>query len=500
MSDVEKRSASRDSQDANHVETFDGLPPDPDAHLSQEEKDKIDSKLVRRLDWILIPWLCILYLLAFLDRTNIGNAKVANLPQDLHLSVPDQYNQTLTIFFISYSLFEPLTNVLLKKLRPSIFIPIIMVLWGASMTGMGFVYNYSGIMAARWFLGLAEAGLFPGVNYYLSCWYRRSEFGVRAAIFFSAAAISGSFGGLLAAAIELMNGIGGRPGWAWIFILEGLLTVVFGFASFWMVHDFPDQARFLSDDDRIRVVRRLKLDQQSSAEHEEWKMSYLIAGLKDWKMWLGMVIYMGCDMPLYAFSLFLPSIIQELGWGTSTVRAQLLSVPPYAAAALLTVVVGFIADRTRQRGLCNIVVSVVGIAGFLMLLASTDPRVKYAGTFLGALGIYPCISNTISWMANNIEGVYKRGVVLGFVIGWGNLNGIVSSNIYFNPPRYLEGHGVMVAYMTLFLFGGSVLMTTLLRIENNKRRQGKRDYRIEGKSAAEIEALGDGKPDFLYTV
>ncbi|KAI0175530.1 MFS general substrate transporter [Hypoxylon sp. FL1284] len=497
MSDIEKPSTYH-SQDGQA--SIEGLPPDPDAHLSQAEKDEIDRKLVWKLDWILIPWLCILYLLAFLDRTNIGNAKVAHLTDDLHLKLPEQYNESLTIFFISYSVFEPLTNILLKKLRPSIFIPVIMILWGAAMTGTGFVYNYSGLMAARWFLGLAEAGLFPGINYYLSCWYKRSEFGVRAAIFFSAAALSGSFGGLLAAAIELMDGIGGRPGWAWIFILEGLLTVVFAVLSFWMVHDFPDQARFLSDVDRIRVVRRLKLDQQSSAEHEEWKMSYLIAGLKDWKMWLGMVIYMGCDMPLYAFSLFLPSIIQELGWSTSTVKSQLLSVPPYAAAAVLTVAIGFIADRTRQRGLCNIVVSAVGIAGFVMLLASTDPRVKYAGTFLGALGIYPCISNTISWMANNIEGVYKRGVVLGFVIGWGNLNGVVSSNIYFNGPRYLEGHGVMVAYMTLFLLGGSLLMTTLLRIENNKRLQGKRDYRAEGKTLKEIEALGDNKPDFIYTV
>ncbi|KAI2618362.1 MFS general substrate transporter [Hypoxylon sp. NC1633] len=500
MSDVEKHSSSHDSQYENRAGAMGALPSDPDAHLSQDEKDKIDRKLVRKLDLILIPWLCILYLLAFLDRTNIGNAKVAHLTDDLHLEVPKQYNETLTIFFISYALFEPLTNVLLKKMRPSIFIPIIMILWGASMTGMGFVYNYSGLMAARWFLGLAEAGLFPGVNYYLSCWYKRSELGIRAAIFFSAAAVSGSFGGLLAAAIELMDGIGGRPGWAWIFILEGLLTIVFAVASFWMVHDFPDEARFLSDEDRVRVVLRLKADEQSSAEHEEWKMSYLIAGLKDWKMWLGMVIYMGCDMPLYAFSLFLPSIIQELGWSTNTVRSQLLSVPPYAAAAVLTVIIGFVADRTRQRGLCNIGVSLIGIAGFLMLLASTDPRVKYAGTFLGALGIYPCISNTISWMANNIEGVYKRGVVLGFVIGWGNLNGIVSSNIYFSSPRYLEGHAVMVAYMALFLLGGSVLMTVLLRIENKKRRDGKRDYLIEGKTAKEIEALGDNRPDFMYTV
>jgi sugar phosphate permease len=362
---------------------------------------------------------------------------------------------------------------------------------------------------------LTNLGIIQGVNYYLSCWYRRAEFGTRAvsyrldqnhvlyaqvsqAIFFSAAALAGSFGGLLAAAIEKLDGKGGLAGWRWIFILEGLLTVVVAVASFWMVHDFPDEAGFLSDDDRTRVIRRLKLDQQSSAEHEEWSTRYLIAGLKDWKMWLGMAIYMGCDMPLYAFSLFLPTIIQESGWNTSVIRTNLLSVPPYAAAAVLTVIIGFVADRTRQRGLCNIIVSSIGIVGFILLIASNNPAVKYAATFLGALGIYPCISNTITWVANNTEGVYKRGVVLGFVIGWGNLNGIVSSNIFFDKPRYFQGHGIILAYMVLFLFGGSILMTTLLRIENKKRREGKRDYLAEGKSEAELDRMGDGRPDFFY--
>ncbi|KAI1843289.1 hypothetical protein JX265_007764 [Neoarthrinium moseri] len=505
MSDLEKSSVKAPSHDDHgvHSHSADGLrnlPPDPDAHLSAEEKAKIDRKLLWKLDLTLIPWLCILYLLAFLDRTNIGNAKVAHLDKDLGLTT-SSYNATLTIFFVSYAVFEPLTNILLKRLRPSVFIPIIMILWGASMLGMGFVYNWSGLMAARWFLGLTEAGLFPGINYYLSCWYKRSEFGVRAAIFFSAAAISGSFGGLLAAAIEKMAGVANKPGWAWIFILEGLLTILFGIASFWMVHDFPDDARFLSDDDRARIVRRLKLDQQASAQHEDFKMTFLWESLKDWKMWLGMAIYMGCDMPLYAFSLFLPSIISASGWsGGSVIQSQLLSVPPYVGGALLTVAIGFIADRTRQRGLCNIIVSAIGIAGFAMLIGSRSPAVQYAGTFLGALGIYPCIANTITWMANNTEGVYKRGVVLGFVIGWGNLNGVVSSNIYFSSPHYYEGHGVVLAYMAIFLLGGSLLMTTLLRIENKKRRQGKRDYLIEGKTHAEIEALGDKRPDFFYTL
>lgn len=167
-------------------------------------------------------------------------------------------------------------------------------------------------MAARWFLGLSEAGLFPGVGYLLSCWYKRDEFGIRFAIFFSAAAIAGSFGGLLAAAIALMDGIGGKPGWAWIFILEGLFTILVGILSFWAVHDFPDEATFLSDDDRRRVIKRLADDQQSSAEHEEFKMEYFWASVKDWKTYTSAVIYMGCDGSLYAFSLFIPTIISEM--------------------------------------------------------------------------------------------------------------------------------------------------------------------------------------------
>jgi sugar phosphate permease len=296
-----------------------------------------------------------------------------------------------------------------------------------------------------------------------------------------------------------MDGISGLPGWAWIFILEGIATVVFGFASFWTVHDFPDEATFLSEQDRARVIRRLKMDQQSSAEHEEFKMKYVWMAVKDYKMWLGMIIYMGCDMPLYAFSLFLPSIVKQLGT-YSSVHAQLLSVPPYAAAAILTITIGFIADRTKQRGLCNIVVSFLGIAGFAMQLGSQRPGVKYAGTFLGALGIYPCISNTISWMSNNIEGVYKRGVVLGFVIGWGNLNGIVSSNIYRNPPKYTSGHSVVMAYMIVCLLGGSTLLRFLLARENKARRAGKRDYWVEGMDHKEAEKLGDKRPDFFYTL
>lgn len=229
-------------------------------------------------------------------------------------------------------------------------------------------------------------------------------------------------------------------------------------------------------------------------------MRYFWNSVLDWKTWCYATIYMGADGALYAFSLFLPTIIKQLGYAST--KANLLSVPPYAAAAIVTVSIGWLADRTRQRGLCNIFVSLSAIVGFSMLLGSSRPGVQYAGTFLGAMGIYPCIANTISWASNNVEGVYKRGVTLGFVIGWGNLNGVVSSNIYRgkDKPRFLLGHGVVLAYLVLFLFGGSVLTRVLLARENAKRKRGDRDGWIEGKDAQEVEMLGDKRPDFLYTL
>ncbi|RSL55222.1 hypothetical protein CEP54_009479 [Fusarium duplospermum] len=472
--------------------------PDPDAGKSDEERAEIDRKLMWKVDLWLIPWLSLLYLLSFLDRTNIGNARLAGMEPDLNMSGTD-YNLSLTIFFISYAVFEPLTNALLKRLTPRIFFTIIIVVWGVIMTLMGLVTNFKGLLAARWFLGVAEAGLFPGVNYYLSCWYKGSEIGARSAVFFSAAALAGSFGGLLAAAIAKMDGIGGKPGWAWIFIIEGLATTVVGFFCWWMVFDWPENARFLSPDDQVRVQRRIIADRQGKTA-EDFDKRHIYEALKDWKTYGYMIIYMGCLVPLYAFSLFLPTILRGMGY-TGT-RAQLLSVPPYAAAATMTISIGLLADKTRWRGYLNMVTVVVGVAGFLMLIATSNPKIQYAGTFLGAIGIYPTIPNTLSWLINNTEGSLKRAVVLGMVVGWGNLNGVVSSNIYLvkESPRFWSGHGVVLGYQAVFLLGGSVFMHFALARQNKIRREGRMNERWDAMTEEQKWVAGDKRPDFIYTI
>ncbi|KAK4937657.1 hypothetical protein LTR66_015169 [Elasticomyces elasticus] len=470
---------------------------DPDAGKTPEERAVIDKKLMRRVDLWLIPWLCLLYLLSFLDRTNIGNARLAGMETDLKMKGHD-YNNALTIFFVSYALAEPVTNVILKRLTPRVFFTAIILLWGLIMTLMGLVTNYSGLLVCRFFLGLAEAGLFPGLNYYLSCWYKRSELGLRAAVFFSAAALAGSFGGLLAAAIAKMDGIAGKNGWAWIFIIEGLATIFVGCFCWKMVFNWPDTATFLTPEDRLRLRRRLAEDKQSSTG-EEYDKRHIVAALKDWKCWGYAFIYMGALCPLYAFSLFLPTILAGMGY--SGTHAQLLSVPPYAVAAACTVAVGWIANRTGRRGLCNICTCLLAIVGFAMLLATRNPKIQYAGVFLGAAGIYPTIPNSLSWCSNNIEGVYKRGVIIGIVVGWGNLNGVVSSNIYLKTerPRYWTGHGTVLAYLVVCLLGGSIFMHFMLKRENKLGLSGKRDNMHAGKSEDEIWVAGDRRPDFIYT-
>lgn len=278
------------------------------------------------------------------------------------------------------------------------------------------------------------------------------------------------------------------------------MTVFVGLFCWKMVFNFPDTASFLTPEERLRAQRRLSADNQTRAESEKISRKYVFQAIRDWKTWCYALQYMGCLCPLYSFSLFLPTILQD-GMGYKGTHLQLMSVPPYAVAACMTVFVGWFADRTKLRGYANMVVSLMGCVGFAMLLASKNPHVQYAGTFLGAAGIYPTVPNTLTWASNNVEGSLKRGVMVGIVVGWGNMNGVVSSNIYMAPqkPRYWTGHGTVLGYMFVCLFGGSVITHFLLKRENHLRKTGRRDNWIEGKSEQEIRDLGDVRPDFIYT-
>ncbi|CBF84576.1 hypothetical protein AN8955.2 [Aspergillus nidulans FGSC A4] len=441
------------------------------------------KKLIRKIDFVLIPWLALLYLLSFLDRTNIGNARLAGLETDLNMSGLD-YNVALAIFFPFYVAAEIPSNIMMKRSRPSLWIPSIMIAWAVVCSLMGLVQNYAGLLVARAALGIAEGGLFPGVTFYITMWYKRHECGLRMAIFFSAATAAGAFGGLLARGIGEMDGIGGKGGWAWIFIIEGILTFVI--------------AKFLTSAEKAEVQRRLEEDRSSLAD--EYNMKFFWDAIKDWKIWVHMFVTVGVYTPLYSFSLFLPTIVSSLGYENE--EAQLMTVPPYVVACVFCIGGGFLADRQGQRGIYMIGFNIVAIIGFIMLISSDNNGVKYAGTFFAASGIYPNVPQGVAWNGNNIGGSFKRSVGIAMHVGCGNLGGVLSSFIYRSQdkPHYRVGHGTLIGCLTMSTVLCTI-MTIYLRRENARRD---REYKppaeySEAERAAEREK-GDDASFFRYTI
>ncbi|RDW62295.1 hypothetical protein BP6252_11728 [Coleophoma cylindrospora] len=429
-----------------------------------------EKALLRKLDLKLLPPLTLLYLLSFLDRSNIGNAKLDGLTTDLHIT-GNEYLFTLTIYFIGYVLFEVPCNIILKRTTPRFWLPTLMLAWGIVATLLGVCQNFAGFVVARFFLGVTESGLFPGVVFYLSMWYKRTETHYRISLFFSAAALAGAFGGILAYGIGFMKGVGGLAGWRWIFILEGLLTVVVSIFAYFFIHNYPSTASFITEPERAFINARLKASSDATnSEIFEW--SSVTAALKDYKCWLYGLGFHTMSLPLYTLSLFLPTIIKNLGY--TAAQAQLLTVPPYAVAAILTVIVAVLAEKTQKRSPFILASSSLAIVGYIILLTAPihKPGVSYFGTILAATGIYPSCAIVLSWAAANVSGQAKRATATAMTITIGNLGAVLGTQLYRpnTAPRFLLGHAFALGYLcaNLVVVG---LLWTLLERENNAKRE-----------------------------
>ncbi|KAJ8588263.1 MFS general substrate transporter [Rhizopogon salebrosus TDB-379] len=456
-----------------------------------EEPDPAErARILRKIDWCILPFVTLFYLLSFLDRTNIGNAKIAGMSTDLGLT-GFRYNIAAAVLFITYSLAEVPSNIALKLFRPSRWIPTIMIAWGLVMTLMCLVNSYQSLVIARLCLGFAEAGLFPGVNYYICQWYPRSERSKRIAIFFSAVTIAGAFGGLLAYAIENMEGIGGLHGWQWIFCLQGLATIVVACVAFFFMQDDPETATFLTEPEKTYVVNMLKQDSSNLATY--YSIQFILQAMKDYKIYIQVLIFMGLVVPGYAIALFTPTIINELGY--SSTHAQLLSVPPFVAGCFTTLIVGIYSDKHSLRGPYIIGSAFVSLVGYILLYCSTRPGSSYVGVFLAALGIYPAVPVVLAWVGSNAGGDLKRGVALAMVIGLGGLGGICSSFIYIDPPRFHIGHGTITGFISLSILLSLFAMWDFNRLNKNKEAQCHAEGITEERSA-EFSNMGDGSPLF----
>ncbi|KAF0327783.1 major facilitator superfamily transporter [Colletotrichum asianum] len=461
-SDIEQVAQEKNSVAHSEFQQNSGMSPE-DADFLANFPEERKKKAVRKVDFRLVPMLVLLYLMAYLDKTNIGNAKIEGLLDSLHMTGVD-YNIALSVFFIPFVLAEVPSNMVLHMFkRPSLYIGGIVTCWGIVMTCNGVVQNFGGLVAVRIFLGLFEYSRFPpGAILIISKWYLPNETQTQIAILYTSAASGGAFSGLLAFAIAKMDGVGGYEGWRWIFILEGLATVLIGVMCFFFLVDSPVLSKWLDPEE----IRFLELRQQARRvvrpnefrDHHFDKHAFLSV-LTDWKIYLLILANWSNAVPNYALKFTMPQIIKNMGF--TAANAQLLTIPPYADNIAL----------------------------------------NYFAICLACFGMYPILPGVNAWNVANTPSPTKRAISIGFLVCVGNIGGLVGSYIYMDKeaPRYPTGYGTSFGFASAGILAVITLEALLYR-RNKKKELMTEDEVRQRHSDEELDRMGEKSPHFKYAL
>lgn len=297
---------------------------------------------------------------------------------------------------------------------------------------MGFTKSFAGLIVARCFLGLFEGGLLPGIIVYLAMFYPRHKMAWRIGLFYCAAPLSGAFGGLLATGLAQIRS-GGYNKWPWIFFIEGAITTVYGcICLFFMPHN-PGHAKFLTVEEKTFIMATLKHDfhgatTEADIDKEQFDWHWVRMAFSSINLWMTSLAWFFVLIPLYSFSLFLPTIIKSLGF--TAINTQLLTVPPNFAAFLIVLATTYYSDRIKMRGPVMLVGCVVAIIGYAMLLGSKSPNTRYGGTFFVATGVFACSPAVMAWLSNNLSPHYVRATGAGFQVALANCAAFVATFTY----------------------------------------------------------------------
>ncbi|KAE8309303.1 major facilitator superfamily domain-containing protein [Aspergillus transmontanensis] len=371
--------------------------------------------------------------------------------------------------------------------------------WGIICMCQGVVKNTSGLIACRFFMGLCKGEFVPGCPYLLSMYYKRHEFQQRFFLLWAAGLVAGAFGGLLAYALYHMHGWGGYSGWRWIFIIEGLLSIVSALSAKFLIAEWPERAKFLSSEVKELLKELNACDAGEGARMDRLNGAAWRRIMTNWKIYC-----LGITVSGYATVLFVPSIVNSLGY--SDIESQVHSIPTWAVTAVVTMMVSFLTDCWRH-GYGFVIFGVVFASiGYIILLCrgplsrGLNVYVRYMVVFFVTTGCYIAQPVAIVWMASNLSGHYKRAVGLAIQVGYGNIRGIIASNIFNrdDAPLYTVGYGTSLA-MIVFCGIMSTIFATGLLIENKKRDQRKRDDRLQLDEDV-LDDLSHDDPRFRFSL
>ena len=383
-----------------------------------------ESSVYARVTRRLIPLLFSCYVAAYLDRVNIGFAKLQML-HDLRFS-ETVYGLGAGIFFLGYFLFEVPSNIILHRVGARLWIARVMLTWSVISAAMLFVTSPTGFYILRFLLGVAEAGFFPGVILYLTYWYPSSRRAGIVALFMTGIPVAGLIGGPLSGWIlKGMAGVQGLAGWQWLFLVEALPSFVLGFAVLRYLDNGIAEARWLTSEEQALLTRRIAEEQQHVSSHS------LRDGLTNSRVWFLAAIYFCLIAGLYGAGFWLPTLIQRTGV-ESPLAIGMLTIVPNAIAAVAMVAISRRSDRTRERRWHLVIPAVIGAAGWLLTVRyGSDTAIALTGMSLAMAGVttslsqFWCLPTAMlagAAAATGIALINSIGNLAGFlgpsVIGW----------------------------------------------------------------------------------
>ncbi|KAG0671969.1 High-affinity nicotinic acid transporter [Maudiozyma exigua] len=453
----------------------------------------MEKQILKKMDMFLIPLMCLLYFLSNLDKSNIGNAEVAGLSEDIGLK-GKEYNVCVTVFFGTYVVFDPIGANLLKIVGPHLMMSICLLCFGAISLGSAWVRNYGDLLAVRLLLGAFEGMIYPAINMYLSVCYRREQYAKRFAFVFSAACLSSSFGGLIAYGCSTING--SLRSWQYIYIIEGVISIGFVPCYYFGLSKNLEDSWFFNKEGKEYIVERYKtMNTFNPDETFDWYQVKL--AIKDIKTWVCAIALFGIDLTTFGLTVFLPIIITSLGF--TNVRAQLMTVPVYFLTAIVFFICALWSDRLRLRSPFIIGACTTTAIGLAIVLGSEVHGVRYFGVYILCMGIYVNAACNCLWLSGNNGNYFKRATALGINLFFGSGSGLVSGQIFLagDKPRYIKGLSICLAFQVLSIFM-TILQYWLYKRENAKKDKIIRKCRELGEPIPYDEKLSDLNPEFRY--
>ncbi|KAK4514919.1 uncharacterized protein ATC70_002526 [Mucor velutinosus] len=445
-----------------------------------EDQDRMlaEKKLIRKIDTRLLPFLSFMYLFSSLDRSSLGNAVLDNFEQDIGIT-PDQFNTCVTIFYAGFLIFQIPSNILLKRFTAKRWLPLLMICWGSIACLHATVKSYHQLMTLRFFLGFFEAGFFPGVVYFLTLFYKKNEMATRIALFWGSTVAAHAYAGVLAYGILQLRGNGGLTGWQWLFLIEGMPTVIVAVIAFFYLPASPSTWSIFTEEERILAIERLNEDGEITNHHitlgdlDASNKKQALKALTDWKVWMYMVMFFCGSVPNTSISNFLPSIVKGMGYDDK-LSANLMSAPPYVGAVFVMVAGAYSSDRRKDRAFHAIAGACICMIGYIVLTICTERAELYTGVCIAVAGIFVINPIVNAWLTSNIAPDMKKGVATAMAVSANNSAGLLGSNIYrhSDAPRYLRGHVTNLVFTVVFICL-ALTQRYLLQCANKRKHEEK---------------------------